>query len=137
MMLDILEDMVPNKNNFVYILQMASTRFRNAPGDYKIQERNKATAREWVTYDYKTNTSILPNAGINMGRIPAYLLSNNQADVDSFLKGTYFNNLDDPKRGFTPRIKKVREVSYFEKDPIIMPEPLIVERNQRPEIFRR
>jgi len=137
MMLDILEDMVPNKNNFVYILQMASTRFRNAPGDYKIQERNKATAREWVTYDYKTNASILPNAGINMGRIPAYLLSNNQADVDSFLKGTYFNNLDDPKRGFTPRIKKVREVSYFEKDPVLMPEPLIVERNQGPEIFRR
>jgi hypothetical protein len=116
---------------------MASTRFRNCPGDYKIQERNKANAREWVSYDYKTNASILPNAGINMGRIPAYLLSNNQADIDSFLKGTYFNNLEDPRRGFTPRIKKVKEVSYFEKDPVLMPEPLIVERNQRPEIFRR
>ena len=116
---------------------MASTRLRNLPGDYKIQERNKATAREWLAYDYKTNSSILPNAGINMGRMPASNLSNNQADIDSFLKGTYFNNLDDPRRGFTPRIKKVREVSYFEKDPIIMPEQLIVERNQRPEIFRR
>jgi hypothetical protein len=136
-MYGILEDMGRIKNNFIYILQMASTRLRNAPGDYKIQERNKATAREYLAYDYKTNASILPNAGINMGRIPAYLLSNNQADIDSFLKGTYFNNLEDPRRGFTPRIKKVNEVSYFEKDPVLMPEPLIVERNQRPEIFRR
>lgn len=116
---------------------MASTRLRNAPGDYKIQERNKAAAREYLTYDYKTNDNILPNAGINMGRMPAYILSNNQADIDSFLKGTYFNNLDNPRRGFTPRIKKIKEVSYFEKNPILMPEPLIIERDQRPEICRR
>lgn len=116
---------------------MASTRTKNSHGDYMIQERNKQTAREYLMYDYKTNQSILPNAGVNMGCIPAYNLSNNQADIDSFLKGTYFNNLDEPRRDFTPRIKKVREVSYFEKDPVIMPEPLIIERNQRPEIFRR
>lgn len=116
---------------------MASTRIKNSLGDYRLQESNKINAREYLTYDYKTNSNILPNAGINNGKMPAYILSNNQADIDSFLKGTYFNNLTEQRKPFTPRIKKVQEVSYFEKDDIIMPEPLIVERNQRPEIFRR
>uniref|UniRef100_A0A6C0KFE1 Uncharacterized protein n=1 Tax=viral metagenome TaxID=1070528 RepID=A0A6C0KFE1_9ZZZZ len=118
---------------------MCSTTIKNSPNDYCIQESNKDNYASLVYYKHKLeayNTQI-PDAGINMGPINASILSHNYADIDSFLKGTYFNNLEKPRREFTPRIKKFKSIAFFDRLTTYIPEPLVIENCQRPDIFRR
>lgn len=113
---------------------MASTRIRNLPGDYAVRKRINSDTRNYQTsrdkaYAYKT---YFPAVGVNVGQLPNYMSAVNQTDVDSFLKGQYFNNLEKPKDEFTADVKSYSGLSFFPRDKLIMPNPLVIENCQRP-----
>ena len=117
---------------------MSSTRLRNAPCQYKQEQEEKSKAFNYVNNYQKLHhpNSTFPKFGINMGNMPADVLSSNFADVDSFLKGTYFNNLEQPKESFNAKINDVGCSEFFKKPELLMPDNLDVDKN-RPVIFRR
>ena len=77
----------------------------------------------------------LPCAGINVGYMPNNVLSCNPTNTESHLFGIGASNLVKPQReGFTPRIKKLPSISFFDRLQTYVPEPLVIEDNQRPII---
>ena len=95
-------------------------------------------ADQYVNFGQKLhhNNSKFPRFGINMGNMPADVLSRNFVDVESFLHGTYFNNLEKPRKSIDVKINDMESVAFFNKDKVYLPEELKIDKN-RPTIFRR
>ena len=115
---------------------MASTRNRNTPGDYCLeQNRNKQTSNYSLypnsQYGAAYNTN-LPGNGLNPAQIPWNKLSYNAPDIESFLLGINSTNLVNPAPCFVPELAQIKSVNIFEKEQIFIPEPLVLDRNQRP-----
>ncbi len=84
------------------------------------------------------NENMIPASGINVGNMPGNTLSKNYMDIESELYGMNVLNAKyqskTRKNCFTPRIKNLKEVSFFERPQVFLPEPLVIENNQRPII---
>jgi len=117
---------------------MSSTRIKNCPNDYRIQNSNKKKADQYVNFSQKLHhpNTKFPEFGINMGAMPSDVLSRNYADVDSFLKGTYFNNLENPRENINVKIRDIDTVAFFERPKVFVPDEIEIDKN-RPIIFRR
>jgi hypothetical protein len=118
---------------------MASTRNNNTRGNYDLQQRDYAHAREYTTYKnsgygeaYDTK---LPGNGLNPGQVPWNKLSNNAADIESFLFGINSTNLVNPAPPLTPSLVCLQTANVFETRPVYMPQPLVVEKKQRPFVI--
>jgi len=115
---------------------MASTRNRNTPGNYCL-EQNKYKQFENYTlypnsqYGSACNTR-LPGNGLNPGQVPWNKMSYNAPDIESFLFGINSTNLVNPAPTFVPELSNLEVANVFEKGPVYIPEPLVVEKNQRP-----
>jgi hypothetical protein len=117
---------------------MASTRNNNTPGNYCLQQRDYAHARGYTGYinsaygdAYDTR---LPGNGLNPAQIPWNKLSNNSADIESFLFGINSTNLVNPAPPLTPQLTCLKTANVFETKPVYIPEPLVVEKRQRPSL---
>lgn len=117
---------------------MASTRTNNTPGNYCLQQRHYAHSRQYTGYinsaygnAYDTR---LPGNGLNPAQIPWNKLSNNSADIESFLFGINSTNLVNPAPPLTPELTCLKTANIFETRPVYIPEPLIVEKRQRPSL---
>jgi hypothetical protein len=115
---------------------MASTRNKNTPGNYCLEQREFKHSEQYTLYPnsqygaaYNTR---LPGNGLNPAQIPWNKLSYNSADTESFLFGINSTNLVNPAPCFVPEIVKLQSTNIFEKEPIYIPEPLVVQKNQRP-----
>ena len=115
---------------------MASTRNRNTPGNYCLEQKQYHHLEQYTLYPnsqygaaYQTN---LPGNGLNPGQIPGNKLSNNTSDIESFLFGINSTNLVNPAPVFTPKFKNIESLNIYKKDNIFIPEPLVIEKNQRP-----
>ena len=115
---------------------MASTRNRNTPGNYCLEQRQFKQFENYTLYPnsqygaaYNTN---LPGNGLLPGQISWNKLSYNAPDTESFLFGINSTNLVTPAARFVPEITKLKVVNVFENNNIYIPEPLVVEKNQRP-----
>jgi hypothetical protein len=115
---------------------MASTRNRNTPGNYCLEQRQFSHSSNYTLYPnsqygaaYNTN---LPGLGLLPAQIPANKLSYNAADTESFLFGINSTNLVNPAPCFVPEIVKLNSANIYEKKPTFIPEPLVIEKNQRP-----
>lgn len=115
---------------------MASTRNKNTAGNYCLQQLEYAEARQNTIYKnsacgeaYDTK---LPGTGLLPAQIPWNKLSYNAPDIESFLFGINSTNLVNPAPCLTPELKKLQSANVFDKGPIYIPEPLVVEKNQRP-----
>ena len=74
----------------------------------------------------------LAGNGLNPGQLPWTTLSYNSADIESFLFGINATNLVNPAPCFVPEIAQLDMTNIFNKGVTLMPEPLVVEKNQRP-----
>ena len=115
---------------------MASTRNRNTPGNYRLEEQQYKQFENYTLYANSQygaayNTS-LPGVGLLPAQIPWNKLSYNAADTESFLFGINSTNLVNPAPCFKPEITKLPSSDLFTKLPTYMPEPLVIENNQRP-----
>jgi hypothetical protein len=115
---------------------MASTRNRNTPGNYCLEEKQYKHSENYTLYTnsqygaaYNTR---MPGNGLLPAQIPWNKLSYNAADTESFLLGINSTNLVNPAPCFTPKIAKLRTTNIYDKSPIYIPEPLVIEKNQRP-----
>ena len=59
------------------------------------------------------------------------ILSNNPIDIESELRGIQQANLVKPKSKVYPSINKLGEQSYFDRPCLLMPNPVVIEKNQR------
>lgn len=115
---------------------MASTRNKNTPGDYCLEQREYKQNSNYTLYvnsQYGAayNTAI-PGNGLNPAQIPSNQMSKNAPDIESFLFGIDSTNLVNPRKVFVPEFKTLRSANIYEKTPILVPEPLVIEKNQRP-----
>ena len=114
---------------------MASTRNKNTPGDYLIEQ----TAYKHQI-DYKTNvqygiaTSTLDAGhGLIQGKLPNSMLSGNPNDIESDLFGIGSTNLVSPNTPVNPELKQRQALSIVDRQiPLIMPKNLEIQANQRP-----
>jgi hypothetical protein len=119
---------------------MASTRNRNSPGDYQVEQIGYAKQCAYTEYKhgfsgsaYQTNFA---GNGLLMGRMASVSLSDNACDVESQLFGIGSTNLVNPKAHVVPQIRPVESLSIMTRLPVILPEPLTIEHNQRPYPMR-
>ena len=115
---------------------MASTRNLNTPGNYNLEQRQY---RDMETYTLYPNSqygaaynTMLPGNGVNPGQVPWNKLSNNAVQIESFLFGINSTNLVLPQAPLVPELKKLETANFFERTPVFIPEPLVVEKSQRP-----
>jgi hypothetical protein len=115
---------------------MASTRNKNTPGNYCLEQRQYQQSNIYTSYAnsqygaaYNTR---LPGNGLLPGQIPWNKLSYNAPDTESFLLGINSTNLVNPAPCFVPEITKLDSANIYNKSTILMPEPLVIEKNQRP-----
>ena len=117
---------------------MASTRTHNTPGNYCLQQRDYANARQYTSYKNsgygEAFDTRLPGNGLNPAQIPWNKLSNNAADIESFLFGINSTNLVKPAPTLTPELTCLKSANIFELRPVYMPNPLVVEKYQRPSL---
>ena len=59
-------------------------------------------------------------------------LSSNACDIESQLFGIGSTNLVNPKKHVQPKFHDVKSLNMIDRLPMVIPEPLIVEKNQRP-----
>ena len=115
---------------------MASTRNKNTPGNYCLQQRQYSDYAYHTLYENgaagaAVHTQWAGN-GLNPGQIPGNKMSDNAAVIESFLFGINSTNLVNPAGPLTPEIKCLSMANVFETRPVYMPEPLVVEKKQRP-----
>jgi len=116
---------------------MASTRNKNTRGNYCLEEMSKSHARMYTIYKnsgygeaYNTQ---LPGNGLNPAQIPWNKLSYNAVDIESFLFGVNSTNLVEPKPPcLVPELTNLSSANIYESEPTYIPEPLVLEKNQRP-----
>jgi len=115
---------------------MASTRNKNTPSDYCLQQQTYTQARQHTIYKHSAygeayDTKWAGN-GLNPGQLPWNTMSNNAPDIESFLFGINSTNLVNPQPCLTPELKQLPTANVFEREPTYIPQPLVIEKKQRP-----
>ena len=59
-------------------------------------------------------------------------LSHNPIDIESMLFGINSTNLVKPQKPIKPELKRVPTSKFFDRLPVHMPKPLVIENEQRP-----
>lgn len=115
---------------------MASTRNKNTSGNYCLEQRQYAGAQVHNLYVNSSSGEAydtkLAGDGVLQGAMPWNKLSTNSADIESFLFGIGTTNLVNPMKSFTPELTENPQRHFFLKSPTYIPEPLVVEKFQRP-----
>jgi hypothetical protein len=115
---------------------MASTRNKNSMRDYSCEQRVFQDINLYQTYTNsaygEATTTHLPCLGFNGAAIPREKLSGNPIDVESKLFGIGSTNLVEPQGPLVPELKCVQHKSIIDKVEFVMPQPFVMEKNQRP-----
>jgi hypothetical protein len=115
---------------------MASTRNKNTPGNYCLDQKQYTDSSAWLLYTNGANglayDTRLAGNGLNPGQLPWTTLSYNPADIESFLFGINSTNLVNPAPNLTPELKCLKTANVFKMPDVIMPVPLVVPKGQRP-----
>ena len=115
---------------------MASTRNKNTSSDYCLEQKQNTRIFGYTEYNNSqyghAYYNAIPTVGIIPSRMPREAFSKNSVDIESALLGINSTNLVTPQAPVVPNLIQLPEVSYFERLPFILPNPLVVENNQRP-----
>ena len=117
---------------------MASTSLNNTNQMY-CQDRTRQERLKLTILDKERIVpgNCFPDLGILTGPMYSgfnhHVLSNNSADIESYLFGIGSTNLAKPKSHiFRPSINNRKSCKFFERPVLVMPNDLVVENNQRP-----
>ena len=118
---------------------MSSTRSRNTTGDYRAEQNTNNNNVDYLInkgYSYgQPLTTYLPGNGLLQGRVASENLSHNSVDIETQLFGIGSTNLVTPKSYQIQELKSLQSLSIIEKLPVILPEPLVIQSNQRPYLL--
>jgi len=116
---------------------MSSTRTKNTPGNYDLEQWSYVRNVDWCTAEYRgpppqTN---LPGDGLLAGNVSRTQLSVNSCDIESMLRGIGSTNLVSPQQIMQSQIKELPSLNIFTKIPLLIPSNLKVQSNQRPLFY--
>jgi hypothetical protein len=116
---------------------MASTRNNNTLGNYTLQQQAYTNMKDYIRYENsyagRAYNTAMPAFGYNPSQMPSDNFSKNPTDIETFLFGINSTNLVEPDKGaFKPELKTLPTFSYFDRIQMVMPNPLVVEKKQRP-----
>jgi len=118
---------------------MSSTRNKNTPGDYLLEQRSNDAGCDYSTYENssygKATKTYYAGDGLLPGRIAPTNLSYNACDIESQLFGIGSTNLVQTKRLVEPDFKTIKSLNMIDKLPVFVPEDLVVDNNQRPQVM--
>jgi len=116
---------------------MTSTRDKNSSGNYCLEQRALENIRNNLAYINAPNghaaNPALPVSYLG-GYMPPDNLSYNPTDIESVLFGVGSTNLVTQKADVLPLLKTLPEVSFFEREQVIMPKKVYQDNTQRPQI---
>lgn len=116
---------------------MTSTRNKNTPGNYHLEEQQFRKINEHINYVHSYNgpphSVSIPGGGIAPpSRMNRDSLSENSIDIESSLLGIGSTNLVKHKQNVVPKINNLSTTTFFVRPPLIIPAPLIIDGYQRP-----
>ena len=74
----------------------------------------------------------VPCVGITRSHMPRDAFSYNPVEIETTLFGINSTNLVQPSKPACPELKQLQFVPFFDRQQVILPEPLVIEANQRP-----
>lgn len=105
---------------------MVSTRDINSVSNYNLfKNENKNKINYNLNYDSTHNRYNLITELGTIQKSGSDILSQNHTDVESFLRGTYFNNLEENKKTFTADLKERDVLSFYKRPMVCLPYPFI------------
>ncbi len=120
---------------------MASTRNKNCPGDYDLQQRAYRQSFERMSFDHSSfvghpTQSYMPGQGLVGGKIAPRILAQNFSDVESDLFGIGATNLVEGPRILPVTAESPLQYQYLDvalrPRELIMPAAFAPQENQRP-----
>lgn len=113
---------------------MASTRNINSKSNYCVEQNYNSNHSSYMLNGFPVpKQSKLPNRGINVGGMSRDSLAYNSIDIESSLFGINSTNLVNPQPEVVPENITLSFATFDDGHaPLIMPDPLIVEKGQRP-----
>ena len=113
---------------------MASTRTKNTPGNYELEQNNLSERQSYNLYQGHTfnEQTCFPGTGLLPCRYPMQLFHDN-CDIESELLGIGSTNLVNPPTTtlLPPKPRPLSTCAVIEKAPVILPKPLVISDNQR------
>ena len=128
---------------------MASTRSRNCPGDFRMEQVQNSRIWDASTLlcagRQPADQTMLPGAGlVAASRLPAEHLANNYVDIENFLHGTGTTDLINSDRQQAPFLQlrnlqtlHLYDANHSHASAKVMPAPLVIEQLQRPALFQK
>jgi hypothetical protein len=115
---------------------MASTRNLNTRGDYNLEQNTYNLSRNYNNYLHGAQGSAfqpsIPQVGIMPGHMSRNTFSTNSVDIETMLFGINSTNLVNPQKPIIPDLKRLPTSVFFDRLPVHMPKPLVIEKDQRP-----
>jgi hypothetical protein len=118
---------------------MASTRSKNTPGNFCLEQRENINSLNYLLYPHSsygiTYDTKLAGFGFNPGNMPASTLSKNYICIESGLFGINSTNLVNPVDPIIPECYHLNSTSLIKQTPVYIPSPLHIEPCQRPHFY--
>jgi hypothetical protein len=113
---------------------MASTRNRNTSGNYELEQWSNNNGCKYNTYDSfgRPKKTLFAGDGLLNGKVGPTELAHNSCDIESMLRGIGSTNLVNPNPEIVPEIRPLQSLSIIDRLHVAVPDPLVVEPNQRP-----
>lgn len=115
---------------------MACTRAKNMLGNYCLEQRGIEQSAAYDMYKHSQYghawKPAMPTVGVTPSHMPRNTLSRNPVEIETALFGIGSCNLVSPQPPVQPELHHISEVSYFERVPLIMPDPFRPDPQQRP-----
>tara|TARA_B100001093_G_scaffold511726_1_gene580209 strand:- start:4891 stop:5265 length:375 start_codon:yes stop_codon:yes gene_type:complete len=113
---------------------------KNSPGQYNLEQKafNEQINYRGYKYSQVPLRNAMPGLGINVGNMRGgyfnNVLSNNASNIESHLYGIKQIDLTKPQTKFVAKLNNLPEQKFFKtpRDKVLVPEPLVVQKNQRP-----
>jgi len=115
---------------------MSSTRNINMRAEHNVQVQKDDLANRYQLYGNSSSgmayNPAISTFGVYSSHMPPQHFSTNHVDIETDLFGIGSTNLVKPKSVIHPDLKTVKEKSFFNRIPFIMPDPIVIEKDQRP-----
>jgi hypothetical protein len=113
---------------------MASSRNKNSVGNYRQEmiQIEKTRTHTYYTGSVINQITSYPGEGLLGCRNPNLILSNDYTDIETELFGIGSTNLVQPRKPQIYDFKQFKVLDIQERSNIILPQPLIVSKNNRP-----
>lgn len=123
-------------SNYIVPPKMALDNNKNTPGNYQmfVRSNEEIVNNSFYNHNPWANPAqiLFPGNGLLAGRMHTDVLCKNDTDVESFLRGIRANDLVNGPFSVKAELQTPKSLDIFQKEPVIMPQPMIVSRENRP-----